>query len=220
MVFDLSYGKKIYDWYGRHPLAYRIGSWIVFLGRERTLRRKGVELVGLHPGETVLDLACGNGVNFELLQDAVGAGGRIIGFDYSEGMLGFAAGRVERAGWDNVRLVQGDAARLGLPPASIDGAFCSLGLSAMPDHAAAIRSVHRELKPGRRFAALDARLFDGRARFLNPLIRPIFKYSTNWNYTKDIPGAMREVFGSVEVHRFNGGSIFIAVGTKSAEPGE
>jgi ubiquinone/menaquinone biosynthesis C-methylase UbiE len=53
----------------------------VFLGQENSLRDKAVRLIGLEAGETVLDLACGNGINFRLVEKRVSENGRIIGFD-------------------------------------------------------------------------------------------------------------------------------------------
>ena len=219
MAFDPSYARRLYDWWGKHPATYSLGSWLVFLGQESSLRGKAVSLIGLEAGETVLDLACGNGINFELLEKGVSENGRIIGFDYSQGMLKFAGERSRAKGWRNIQLMQGDAASIDLPRNSLDGAFCSLGLSAMPDHKAAIQSVFNALKPEKCLVVLDAKLFDGWAKIFNPIIRPMFKFSTNWNYNKDIIGSLNETFGSVKAYRFNNGSIFIAIGTKTGEDG-
>jgi len=208
-VFDLHYGRKLYDWWGKHPVLYRLGSWLVFLGRENSLRNKGVSFIGLKEGDIVLDLACGNGVNFEYLEKRIGEQGQIIGFDYSEGMLRFATERKKKNNWQNIQLLQGDAASLDLQLDSLDGAFCSLGLSAIPDIKSTIQNVYNSLKPEKHFVVLDAKLFDGWTRVFNPIIRPLFKYSTNWNYNKDIPKTLREIFGTVKSYRFNGGSIFI-----------
>ncbi|MFQ6059098.1 MAG: class I SAM-dependent methyltransferase [Anaerolineae bacterium] len=63
----------------------------------------------------MLDLACGIGVSFPLIEAAVGPGGRLIGFDYTPAMLDQARAQVEAHGWENVVLMQGDAAKLSLP---------------------------------------------------------------------------------------------------------
>lgn len=207
----LAYGKRIYDWWGRHPSLYRSLAWLVFLGRERALRRRAVELANAATGATVLDLGCGTGANFEPIEGAIGDEGRLLGFDYSPGMLAAAEALVARHGWRNVELVQGDASRMQFPAALLDAAISTLALSAMPDHRAAIERVHAALRPGGRLCVLDARQFDGAARVLNPLIRPLFRSTTNWDPDKDLVAAMRETFGAVEVHRFNGGSMFIAL---------
>src|ERR1700734_3875316 len=54
---------------------------------QRTQRLRAVQALGLRPGGTVIDIACGTGLNFPLLQKAVGPGGRIVGVDLTDAML-------------------------------------------------------------------------------------------------------------------------------------
>jgi demethylmenaquinone methyltransferase/2-methoxy-6-polyprenyl-1,4-benzoquinol methylase len=197
-----------------------VAASLALLGKERSLRRRAVDSLGLEPGATVLDLGCGTGANFAFIEGVVGPGGRLIAVDYSEGMLGVAERRARSAGWGNVELVEADAARMELPPGSLDGALATLALSAIPDQEAAVRNVHRALKPNARFAVLDARLLEGPWRLFNPLIRPLFVYTTNWNPDKDVIATIGSVFGSVDAQRFNAGSAFVAVSVKSPQSGE
>lgn len=107
-----------YDLFHRRPLPYRDGA---------------VAALGLRPGERVLDLACGTGLNFEHLEDAVGPGGQIVGLDYTPAMLAQVRQRVARYGWRNVALHLADAARQpfaaleGTPFADVafDGVLCT-----------------------------------------------------------------------------------------------
>jgi demethylmenaquinone methyltransferase/2-methoxy-6-polyprenyl-1,4-benzoquinol methylase len=103
---------------------------------------------------------------------------------------------------------------MGLAQGSVDAALCTLGLSAMPGVPGAIENVRSVLRPGGRFVVLDARPFDGAARVFNPLARVVFRRTANWNDAVDTLAALREVFGDIEVQRFNGGSAFIAVARK------
>jgi len=215
MRWKLGFGARIYNWYGKHALVYAAGSWLVFLGKEQKLRQRAVEAMGIKKGDTVLDLACGNGKNFALLENAVGAEGQIIAFDYSVGMLDAARSRTNAHNWHNIEFAQGDAAKLNLPANRLDGALCTLGLSAMPDHESAILRVATALKDGARFAVLDAKKFDGFWRIFNPLLRFLFVYTTNWDYRKNIPLTLNKVFGNARIDSFNSGSIFIAVSQKS-----
>ena len=67
-----------------------------------------VEAVGkleLAPGLTVLDLGCGSGLNFELIMDAIGPEGALVGVDFSSGMLARASNKVSQNRWRNVHLV-------------------------------------------------------------------------------------------------------------------
>ena len=215
MVMDLEYGKRIYDWWGRHRLLYKTASWTVFLGKEKSIRKQAIESIGLKQGDVVLDLACGPGTNFKALEEKVGLEGRIIAFDYSAWMLNSANKKAETKGWKNIEFHKGDAANMELPENSLDGAYSTLAISAISDHKAAIRNTMKALKPGKRFVILDAQKFEeGFGKILNPILKPIFKRTTNWNYDRDTIKDVKETFDKVEVKKFNGGSVFILIITK------
>ncbi len=213
----LGYGRRIYDRWGRHPHLYRAGPEIMFLGRERSLRRAAVERIGLRRGDSVLDLGCGHGVNLALLEARVGPSGRVLALDYSDEMLATLRDRADKRGWRNVETIEADAARVELPRASLDGALATLALSVIPDQAGAIRRVRDALKPGAALVVLDGTGFAGRARLLNPLIRAAFSRTANWDHRRDLPGTLRDAFGEIELETFNGGSIYLAVATRALE---
>jgi ubiquinone/menaquinone biosynthesis C-methylase UbiE len=214
MPIDLEGGKRIYDYLGRHPGLYRFIRWSVCFGREAGLQKRALGALKLKAGDTVLDLGCGAGVNFALLEEKVGAGGRIIALDYCEGMLAQAKALSVRRGWGNIEFIQGDAARMTLPENALDGAVCTFALSAMPNDDGAICRVAASLKPGAQFVVFDAKAFTGPAKFFNPVAGPFFKHTTNWDYEKDVVGKIKMAFGRTEVHEFNGGCNYIAVATR------
>jgi SAM-dependent methyltransferase len=72
-------------------------------------RRRAVERVAARPGEVIIDVGCGTGLNFAQLQAAIGPTGRLIGIDLSPEMLAEARARIERHGWSNVQLVESAA---------------------------------------------------------------------------------------------------------------
>ncbi|MDY0281963.1 MAG: class I SAM-dependent methyltransferase [Salinivirgaceae bacterium] len=216
-VLSLEFGKKLYDYFGQHPEFYRVIRWISCLGREKTLQKRTIRALELQEGDTVLDLGCGNGVNLALLHKAVGATGRILALDYSEGMLILAKSIAQKHGWKNIEFIQADAAQIELPGNSLDGVVCSFALSAMPGEDFAVQRVAAALKPGRKFVVFDAKLFTGFGRVLNLIACPVFKYITNWNYQKDVIGALRQLFANTVVTEFNSGCNFIAVAVKENE---
>lgn len=69
-------------------------------------RRACVQRLGLRPGQVVLDLGCGTGLSFDLLQHEIGPAGRIVGIEQSPDMLDRARRRVRTQGWRNVELIQ------------------------------------------------------------------------------------------------------------------
>jgi ubiquinone/menaquinone biosynthesis C-methylase UbiE len=78
-------------------------------------RRRAVNMLGLKHGDLVVDIGCGTGLNFALLQEAIGPEGKIIGVDLTDAMLDQARRRVTDHGWNNVQLVQDDAAKYEFP---------------------------------------------------------------------------------------------------------
>jgi precorrin-6B methylase 2 len=70
------------------------------------VRRIAVARLQLQPGDTVLDVGCGTGLSFEMLQCAVGRHGRVVGIEQSPEMLALARARVAQHGWKNVWLIE------------------------------------------------------------------------------------------------------------------
>lgn len=79
------------------------------------VRRQAVAWLAPRPGDTVLDIGCGTGLSFELLQSAVGKEGRIIGIEQSPEMIALARQRVARQGWRNVTLLCAPAESARIP---------------------------------------------------------------------------------------------------------
>jgi demethylmenaquinone methyltransferase/2-methoxy-6-polyprenyl-1,4-benzoquinol methylase len=132
-------------------------------------RRRGVAALALKPGDTVLEVAVGTGRNLAYLVDAVGPTGTVIGVDLSPGMLREAARMVERRGWRNVELIEGDATKLDLGR-DLDAIFFSLSWSVIPAPVAALSRVWDRLCPGGRVAVMDMSLTE---THLRPLLAPI-----------------------------------------------
>ncbi len=206
--------RKVYSFWGKFSFLYDAQDVITFLGRAKTIRKRAVQKMELHRGETVLEIACGSGRNFPYLIEAVGKEGFILGFDYSQEMLNAAGQLCKRNGWENVRLVQGDAARLDIREKKFDGALSVLGISAIPDWEKALKRCHNVLVQGGKLVVCDARLFTDFLRIFNPLIKAIYSLFAAWDPSKDIPKKMKEIFGNVAVENFNFGTFFIAVAVK------
>jgi ubiquinone/menaquinone biosynthesis C-methylase UbiE len=132
-------------------------------------RRRGVEALGLRPGDTVLEIAVGSGRNLPYLVDAVGPGGSVIGVDLSPGMLREAEKMVARRGWSNVTLTHGDATALEIDR-PLDAIFFSLAWSVIPDPVAALSRAWDRLRLGGRVAVMDMNVAETPLR---PLLIPI-----------------------------------------------
>jgi len=134
----------------------------------------GIGLLGLHVGDTVLDIGCGTGLNFPLLVAAVGKTGRVIGPDRSPAMLARADQRVVRHGWSNVTTVRADAAEFTadtIGAESVDAVFATYSLSVFDDWHAAWRSAQSVLRTGGRAGIVDMQLPTMATAILSPLVR-------------------------------------------------
>lgn len=207
---DLERSRRRWDFWSAH--------WSFVEHDTVEIRREAVERLGLEPGDAALDVGCGPGVNFGMLHDAVGPGGRVVGLDLSPKMLERARTRVFERGWRNVDLVQADATRPAFRPERFDGAVATTAVSATPDVPATVRRVHDALRPGARFGVYDIRLVpSGPARLLNPLVRGFYRAFGNWNAEEDVLAALRATFDRVEVVRTDAlGTNYVAVAEKRA----
>jgi ubiquinone/menaquinone biosynthesis C-methylase UbiE len=121
-----------------------------------------VELAEPRPGETVLDVACGNGPGLVAASRAVGPSGRVIGIDFATQMLDIAKERVRAADARNVEVRTGDMTALDIEPGSVDVLLCVLGVFFVDDMPGLLRSFWSLLRPGGRLAitVLGERFFD------------------------------------------------------------
>ncbi len=118
------------------------------------LRREAVKRLDLKRGDLVVDIGCGTGLNFALLQEAIGPEGGIIGVDLTDAMLEQARLRVAKEGWKNVELVQADAASYEFP-AQVNGILSTFALTFIPQAKLVIQNGCRALAPFGRWVVLD-----------------------------------------------------------------
>ncbi len=137
---------------GRYDFSLGLYSLAGF--RLERYRRLTMEALGLTSGDTVVDLACGTGLNFSYLQKAVGETGRIIGVDMTEAMLDRARQRVAQHRWENVELIQLDVAQYPFPQ-EVATIVSTYAITLLPEYDDVIRRGPRALRPGGRLAVLD-----------------------------------------------------------------
>jgi ubiquinone/menaquinone biosynthesis C-methylase UbiE len=190
---------------------------------QRAQRIQTVQALRLRPGDTVVDMACGTGLNFALLQRAVGPRGRIIGVDLTDAMLAHAQLRVDANGWSNVSLVQSDATSFEFP-AGVGGIMSTYALSQVPEVAEVIAHGAAALSEGRRWAVLDLKVPDRTPGWLTQLgtatARP-FAWIDEWVMRRPwaaIRTAMQDELADPSWTELFFGSAFLAAGSKRPGP--
>lgn len=177
------------------------------------LRRAGVDALELTAGDTVLEIGAGTGRNLRYLIDAVGPSGKVIALDASAGMLAEARRLVRRRGWNNVDLLQQDAAQLQVDQ-PLDGVLFSLSYSVLPHPRPALTRAWQLMKPSARLVVMDAGLsYTPLRRLLEPVARMLIKLGPGDPHSRPVEDLA--VYGTVQVERFLLGIYYVCTVQKT-----
>ena len=186
---------------------------------QRAQRRLALQALGLRPGDSVIDIACGTGLNFPLIEEVIGPAGRIVGVDLTDAMLARAQDRIATNGWSNVSLVQTDAADFVFP-SKVDAILSTYALSQVPECAEVVAHGAAVLPAGGRWVVLDLKLPDTTPRWLTQLgIATVGRFSSleEWIVRRpweEIRAAMQEELDDLSWTELFFGTAFLATGSR------
>jgi len=204
--------------YKRRARHYDFSANLYYLAgfREYAYRKQAVALLNLKPGDTVVEVGCGTGLNFAYLQEKIGPDGKIIGVDLTTEMLEVARQRCRYNGWSNVELVEHDAASFNFPQ-QIDGVISSFALTLVPEYPEVIMNAATALKPGKHMVVLDLQL----PHWPLLLVRLGILLTSGFGVTEEIAKrhpweTMQTVFGNLEKVDAYFGAVYLAMSERSA----
>ena len=192
---------------------------------QRPHRLRALQALGLRPGDNVVDIACGTGLNFSLIERLIGPGGRIVGVDLTDAMLAQARQRMDAHGWRNITLVHADAAEFDFPP-EVDAILSTYALTQVPECGDVITRGAAALSAGGRWVVLDLKAPDNAPWWLAQLgtavVRP-FGSIDEWIMRRPwevIRTAMQETLADCSWTELVFGTTFLAAGSRAACTGD
>ncbi|MGD8741579.1 MAG: class I SAM-dependent methyltransferase [Desulfobacterales bacterium] len=183
--------------------------------REFAYRKNAADALKLERGDTVIEIGCGTGLNFQLLRERVGSEGKIIGVDLTVEMLSAASKRIERHNWSNIELVQSDAAAYDFPDRT-DGIISTFAITLIPEYEKIIKKGATALSPGKRLVVLDFKMPDSWPMWL---IKFFVIITRPFGVTLDLANrhpweSIDQCLNLVEFNTKYFGGIYIAAGQK------
>ena len=228
--------RLVQDHFDSSARRYDLMNTVMSLGVHHFWRRTAVRMMGLKPGDRVLDV-CGGTADLSLLAArAIGPKGRVTLYDFTRSMIEAGKPKVVRASLsDRIRYVQGDAQEIALASGQFDAAMVGFGIRNLTEPERGFEEMHRVLKPGGRLMCLEfsrptsawfRRLYDLHSFLYMPLVMrtlgrsmPSYTYLPESIRTFPLPDELtatleRIGFAHVTYRRLTNGISVVHIGTK------
>lgn len=208
--------RKMYDRFSSIPGFWDLDAWTCRATASSPYRARVIERLGLRGSSRVLDVACGTGLNFELLQKALEGKGQLVGIDFSARTLRLAHKKVAKRGWNNVELHELDAAAY-VPDEPFDATLCTFAIEIIPPYREALTMMIDALKPGGRIGVIGFKLSSRRGySLLNALWRAMSVPFGGIDLGRDVRGLVCECCEEVFYEEVYGGFYYLLVATRES----
>jgi demethylmenaquinone methyltransferase/2-methoxy-6-polyprenyl-1,4-benzoquinol methylase len=157
--------------FNRVAPKYDFMNSLLSFGIQHVWKREAVRMLGVRPGDTVLDVCGGTGDLAILAARRAGPGGRVVIYDINRAMLEAGRHKIDaHAGLAPIAHVQGNAEQITFPDNTFDAAMVGFGIRNVTHLKQGFREMHRTLKPGGRVLCLEF------SRPINPLFRRLYDF--------------------------------------------
>ncbi len=137
--------EKLYNAFSRIPYFWEIDSIICRATENSTYRSTLIRNLNISAGSSVLDMACGTGLNFLLLQKTIGPAGRIVGVDNSEKTVNLARNRIAKHNWENMSIYKLDGPDF-CQERLFDAALCTFAIEIISPYKETIKTMIDSVK--------------------------------------------------------------------------
>lgn len=199
--------STVQRFYHFHAPIYDLTRPFFLFGRGRA-----ADALKLSPGDSVLEIGCGTGLNFPLLMARVGAQqGQLTGVDFSADMLRRAQKRITASGWPHASLIQADASELNLP-GRFDAVIFGYSLTMISRWREAMARAVEHLKVGGRLVVLDFDGFHGWSWLKPAILKWLISHEVDTS--RPYAEAMAQLTRESSFRSYLGGYYFVAQGVK------
>jgi len=217
MTVDNDAVRALYDKFSLSPWASLFWNLDGLFGRatEHSIyRKRAIAFLSLTGDSVVLDVACGPGLNFKVIEGYLGDDGKLVGVDLSPGVLKMAERRAQGHRWTNVELVEASITDYE-PGFLFDAVLCTFALEIMPEYEAAIDKMFSLLKLQGRFAMIGMKTASRTPyTFLNPMMEWMSRLGAI-DLSRDAAAYIRSKCDTVDYEECFGGFYYILSASKS-----
>lgn len=212
--FDNDAIGALYDKAVKIPMFWDLDALLGRTTENSIYRKQAIASLNLTGDSIVLDVACGTGLNFKIIESYLRNNGRLVGVDLSPGVLKVAERQIVRRKWTNIELVNMSIADYE-PGMLFDAALCTLAMTIIPDYEAAIDKIFNLLKPQGRFAMIGMRLSSRIPYKLGNPFMQWFSRSGAIDLQRDVAAYIKAKCNKVDYEECFGGFYYILSTCKS-----